>query len=264
MGACGCKQHEAEAEGPLHGQGVSAAKPTSASSVETSAATAPAPEAPSPLISTSSAAALIPLPLLAPLEPVAPTVELPPPLAVTTASASSSPVIPPNSIGLTHLANFLSATECSELLVWFDLQPKAGSHARTRVIVGSPLLSVLPPPLVATIQQRIRQQIDKPASSLTTLWLVRSTAGAILATHRDGPGHTFLIYLDTLKEADGGETNFPHLGVKFRPMQGNAITWCTPRSSTSNWFAGIPSDDELHEGMPVKSGVKTILLAHFR
>jgi hypothetical protein len=82
-----------------------------------------------------------------------------------------------------------------------------------------------------------------------------------MAAHVDGPGRTFLIYLDTLAEGEGGETNFPHVGhgFKFRPKQGDAITW-----RTTNWSSRSPSFvEELHEGVAVKSGVKTILIAHY-
>lgn len=67
---------------------------------------------------------------------------------------------------------------------------------------------------------------------------------------------TMLIYLNDVK--DGGETEFPRLGLKFQPKMGQAILWKnTDDDGNGNY-------ETLHAGRPVKSGVKYVITKWFR
>ena len=79
-----------------------------------------------------------------------------------------------------------------------------------------------------------------------------------MAPHVDGAELSFLIYLDTLNEGNGGETSFPQLNVKFRPVQGDALMWRTPAADKVAQFG-----ESRHEGLPVNKGLKYVLAAHF-
>lgn len=61
---------------------------------------------------------------------------------------------------------------------------------------------------------------------------------------------TFFCYLNSLDEGDGGETEFPEIGVKVKPSKGTAVFWWNedPR--------GNPLEKTLHRGNPIKKGVK--------
>ena len=63
--------------------------------------------------------------------------------------------------------------------------------------------------------------------------------------------YTFFVYLNTLHEGEGGETEFPKLGIKSKPRRGDAIFWENKSSKT-----GKMQQDTLHSGNPVtKKGV---------
>ena len=165
------------------------------------------------------------------------------------------------------MSNFLSAAECSNLLEWFSAGGTAVEQSEGRTLLevfriwgarGTPWQLFL-----ARTHERMLTRIKRvhPAKiyTPTTSTLVQYSAGASIEPHCDGVGLTFLVYLDTLAEGDGGETNFPQLGVKFRPVQGDALLWRTPWGNQEN-----QSGESMHEGVAVKSGVKTIFVVRFR
>ena len=185
----------------------------------------------------------------------------------TAAAATAVPAIPPNSIGLAHLAGFLSAAECVKMLSWFNSHsPGPKGDGRTYLDLGSAMLLDSLPPLVPQIHERMRGCIterapegEPDAGDLAITWIVRCQAGEGVEPHCDGAGFTFLIYLDTLAEGEGGETNFPQLEVKIRPKQGDALMWRTSAEERAS-----QSGEALHEGVAVKSGVKTIFICAFK
>lgn len=68
--------------------------------------------------------------------------------------------------------------------------------------------------------------------------------------------HTIFVYLNTLADTDphvGGETYFPNVDIRIRPVTGKAVVWenCAPGPNE-------PSCDvnTLHAGLPVRGGVK--------
>jgi len=67
---------------------------------------------------------------------------------------------------------------------------------------------------------------------------------------------TAMIYLDA-PEA-GGETAFPHLRVKVQPKPGQLLAWnnMTVDGSPNNWT--------IHEGCPVRKGIKHIVTKWYR
>lgn len=67
---------------------------------------------------------------------------------------------------------------------------------------------------------------------------------------------TFMIYLD--QNCKGGETEFPHLGLSFRPTQGTALIWNNLLPS------GHPNPNTLHQSHPIISGEKMVVTKWFR
>jgi len=67
---------------------------------------------------------------------------------------------------------------------------------------------------------------------------------------------TLMVYLND--DCEGGETDFPRLGVKFTPRKGQAVIW---RNLDEN---GKGNPDVLHAGRPVKKGAKYIITKWFR
>jgi len=61
---------------------------------------------------------------------------------------------------------------------------------------------------------------------------------------------TFFCYLNSLNENEGGETEFPEIGVKVKPSKGTAIFWW----DVNNKGEVLPKT--LHRGNPVKTGIK--------
>lgn len=67
---------------------------------------------------------------------------------------------------------------------------------------------------------------------------------------------TFMVYLN--QECEGGETEFPHLGLKFGPTTGTAIIW-------NNLLAdGAINPNTLHQSHPIISGEKVVITKWFR
>jgi prolyl 4-hydroxylase len=67
---------------------------------------------------------------------------------------------------------------------------------------------------------------------------------------------TCMVYLNDVEE--GGETEFPRLGLKFTPEKGSAVIW---KDSNGSGFEDI---NTLHGGRPVKQGKKYIITKWFR
>lgn len=67
---------------------------------------------------------------------------------------------------------------------------------------------------------------------------------------------TFMVYLN--EGCEGGETEFVHLGLKFKPKTGTAIVW-------NNLHAdGTPNPNTLHQAHPVTKGEKAVITKWFR
>lgn len=67
---------------------------------------------------------------------------------------------------------------------------------------------------------------------------------------------TFMLYLNETEA--GGETEFLHLGLKFKPQTGMALVW-------NNLYPdGTPNPNTLHQAHPVISGEKVVITKWFR
>jgi len=67
---------------------------------------------------------------------------------------------------------------------------------------------------------------------------------------------TAMIYLD--QPAEGGETQFPHLDLTFKPITGTLVAW-------NNMDAqGKPNMKTLHAALPVVRGAKHVITKWFR
>ncbi|NNC99170.1 MAG: 2OG-Fe(II) oxygenase [Gammaproteobacteria bacterium] len=67
---------------------------------------------------------------------------------------------------------------------------------------------------------------------------------------------TFMVYLNT-PEA-GGETEFPHAGIKITPKTGLGVIW----NNLDQY--GVRNRQAMHQGLPVIAGTKAILTKWFR
>jgi prolyl 4-hydroxylase len=173
-----------------------------------------------------------------------------------------SPVpIPPNSIGLTYLHEFLSPKECAELIALSQ-----GQFARSTVGYGSISSKRTSNsaglgagiPLVRRIRQRITEFTGASDGRIEEPSVVRYEVGQQYRPHFDSSldGHhrefTLFVYLNTLPAPDaGGETEFTKLGVKFTPKEGDALFWRNHKDRDSPHF-----QDGRHAGRPPLSGVK--------
>ena len=61
---------------------------------------------------------------------------------------------------------------------------------------------------------------------------------------------TFFIYLNDVKQSDGGETEFPKLSLKVKPKKNSAVFWVNLDKDGKN------DERMLHAGLPPKSGEK--------
>lgn len=69
---------------------------------------------------------------------------------------------------------------------------------------------------------------------------------------------TITVYLNDVEEGDGGETEFPKLGVKIQPKLGRLVAW-------NNLLpTGQGNGDTLHKGCKVERGEKFIITKWFR
>jgi hypothetical protein len=75
--------------------------------------------------------------------------------------------------------------------------------------------------------------------------------------HRGQRVATALIYLSD-EGLEGGETDFPHLGVKYRGRRGDAVLFFNVDGS------GRPDRRTLHAGLPPSRGEKWLLSQWFR
>lgn len=67
---------------------------------------------------------------------------------------------------------------------------------------------------------------------------------------------TFMVYLNDVEE--GGETKFTRLNKTIKPKKGTAVIWCNLDDN------GVPDEDMLHTGTPVRKGQKHITTRWYR
>ena len=103
------------------------------------------------------------------------------------------------------------------------------------------------------------------ARHIEPLQLVRYKAGELFGPHHDyhATGEssvqgeqrvmTVLVFGSTLAPEDGGETDFPHLGVSVSPRAGDAVAWMNVD------MEGEPEDRSPHQGKPPLRGEKVAI-----
>ena len=111
--------------------------------------------------------------------------------------------------------------------------------------------------LIQNIELKVAKICNVNISQLEPMQLGRYTKGQEYKYHHDYFSKesnqsdnqrikTFLLYLNTLKKADGGETDFLHLNKSFIPTKGKAVIW-------NNKLDGIENDQCMHSGKPIKT-----------
>ena len=177
-----------------------------------------------------------------------------------------------------EIDNFLTKEECDELIKLIDLnnQPsytvsdfnnKQSSDFRTSSTSNLKKSNDLVSKIHTRIANYLNLDIDKGESLQGQLYEV----GQYFKPHNDffskGPTyernclssgnrtHTFMIYLN--EDMEGGETDFPLLGLKFKPKTGKAITWLNMKNKST-----VP--ESMHEGCPILSGKKYVITSWWR
>eukprot|EP00440_Ansanella_granifera_P016092 gb/GFBE01017479.1/.p1 GENE.gb/GFBE01017479.1/~~gb/GFBE01017479.1/.p1 ORF type:complete len:462 (+),score=98.25 gb/GFBE01017479.1/:1-1386(+) len=106
--------------------------------------------------------------------------------------------------------------------------------------------------VIEQIEHRLAHLAGLDVQFLERLNMVRYGPGQLFNRHHDGRFRpkTVFIYLNDLPDDDGGETFFPHLGVKFVPRKGCAVMW-------SNILApGVDDERTIHQGLPPRTVTK--------
>lgn len=105
--------------------------------------------------------------------------------------------------------------------------------------------------MVEGIEARIAAVAGMEVEYLERLNLVRYSPGQFFNKHHDGRFRpvTVFLYLNDLEKEDDGETFFPVLGLKIKPMRGCAVMW-------RNTHDGKEDMRMVHCGLPPKTGVK--------
>ena len=112
-------------------------------------------------------------------------------------------------------------------------------------------------PVVKSIMEKCVSKTDRPIINCESLQVLKYTPGGFYKHHQDAfPGeknmrmHTCIIYLND--DYDGGETEFPNLGEKYKLNKGDMLLF----DVTNDW--GFITPKALHGGLPVLSGEKWI------
>lgn len=116
-------------------------------------------------------------------------------------------------------------------------------------------------PDVSNVMARIENITTVPRSNYESFQVLKYTTGQRYTVHHDsdesdnqltcGPRIlTFFLYLSDVEE--GGETNFPTLGIAVKPKKGRALLW----PSVLNHWPNRIDRRTVHEAKPVIKGTK--------
>jgi prolyl 4-hydroxylase len=126
---------------------------------------------------------------------------------------------------------------------------------------------------VKKIVNAISELTKTPITNMEDLTIVRYPVGGRYKPHHDffheGQSYTqeqlskggnrrmsTLVYLND--DFEGGETDFPQLGIRVEPERGKLVTWDNMTES------GMLDHTSIHEGMPVISGIKYVAIIFIR
>ncbi len=159
-----------------------------------------------------------------------------------------------------NIDNFISKEDCEYLIKSYSEKTKrsktvSGVHnSRT----SSTYFLSDSDPIVKSIKQKVSEYLKVQIENIENIQFLKYEKGEEYKYHNDyfaGENipnqrvHTILVYLNTLKSEDGGETSFFHHKLKISPKQGMAA-----------WFRNMTDDgklvtDSLHSGEPIKTDV---------
>jgi prolyl 4-hydroxylase len=163
--------------------------------------------------------------------------------------------------------SLFSAAECDYLIAAaeptlrpsFVIDPASGKEVPNpvRTSGGTAFPFVDENPAVNALNRRLAAASGTDVRSGEPLQVLRYEPGQQYRNHSDAlPGVspaqqrvlTFLVFLN--EDFEGGETAFPHLGLKVRGRRGDGLLF---RNASAQ---GIPEPRSLHAGLPVTRGVK--------
>jgi prolyl 4-hydroxylase len=185
--------------------------------------------------------------------------------------------IPSKQLDIFVARDFLTAAECRRLVALIDqeripsqlLAPSADPEFRTSESCNlSPFH-----PIVKQVETKITDLVGIDPLHGETVQGQRYAVGQQFKPHHDffHPGEpywpemvksggqrtwTAMIFLN--EPESGGETAFPDAGLKIAPRAGNLLAWNNLDA------AGQPNPFSIHQGCPVKGGVKYIVTKWFR
>ncbi|GGI84084.1 hypothetical protein GCM10007973_20770 [Polymorphobacter multimanifer] len=185
--------------------------------------------------------------------------------------------LPVRHVEIWQKRDFLSVEECAALIAQVDakrrpstiVDPNGDPDFRTSETGDLDVTD----PLAAAVTRRIADFLGLEQTHCEPLQGQRYAEGQEFKAHTDtftpdGLGYiehctvsgqrtwTGMIYLN-MPEA-GGATRFKKLDKTFQPEQGKLLAW---NNLLPN---GLPNPLTLHQGMPVRRGVKYIITAWFR
>ena len=179
---------------------------------------------------------------------------------------------------LLSIESFLSPAECQAIidLAKRKLRPSTITQAEGYADFRTSRtcdLSYLDSPVVKSLHDKIHTTLGLAHGSTEPMQAQHYAVGQEFKAHTDyfEPGSeeyrrfakergqrtwTFMIYLN--QQCEGGETEFPELNKRFKPVQGRALLWNNLKPS------GHPNPRTLHLSHPVQSGEKWVITQWFR
>ncbi|MCC2616432.1 2OG-Fe(II) oxygenase [Aestuariibacter halophilus] len=176
------------------------------------------------------------------------------------------------------LEQFLSVRKCTELAALAKTRLRPSEITATQGYEGFRTsstcdLPTLHHPLAAQVEQRIVDAMGLGIGEAEPIQAQHYAPGQGFKAHTDyfEPGSdeyrdfaaqdgqrswTFMLYLS--EGCQGGETEFPHLGLRFSPRTGMALAWNNLCSD------GTPNPRTLHQAHPVTQGEKVVITKWFR
>ena len=121
-------------------------------------------------------------------------------------------------------------------------------------------------PAVLRVVQRAAMLLGIPADHVESVYVTRYRSGEYYKVHHDAYEgfdgdrlYTTLIYLNDMKEEEGGGTIFEKLNVGVRPKCGRAVMWTNTNPD------GTQHPEVAHEALPVAPGAeKWVIQLWFR
>ncbi|CAJ1420985.1 unnamed protein product, partial [Effrenium voratum] len=171
-----------------------------------------------------------------------------------------------------RMSDALSESVCQELIrradveeLWenstvvsSNLHQASLQHVRTSATATFNMPHHEEDELISGIRSWAAQQLQLPVEFVEPLQIARYSRGQEYKRHFDWRASSFnglwifgqrvatiLVYLNTMPEGAGGETEFHKVNVKVRPVLGSAVIW--PNVDAD----GQPSRDTLHLANPV-------------